>query len=74
MHEVDNASSSEVTDLQSRILSLQALVCELLGKNERLRFVVRSGNSSSSEASARSAGAYRISLMPENKSAGGKGL
>jgi hypothetical protein len=51
MHEPDIASSSEVTDLESRILSLQALVCELLGKNERLRVAVRSGNSSSSEAS-----------------------
>ena len=52
MHEADNASGSEVTDLQSRILNLQALVCELLGKNERLRFTVRSGNSSNSENSA----------------------
>jgi hypothetical protein len=52
MHQADIASSSEVTDLQSRILNLQALVCELLGKNERLRVAVRSSNSSSSEASA----------------------
>ena len=51
MHEADIASSSEVTDLQSRILNLQSLVCELLGKNERLRVAVRSSNSSISEAS-----------------------
>lgn len=51
MHEADIASSSEVNDLQSRILNLQALVCELLGKNERLRVAVRSSNSSISEAS-----------------------
>lgn len=52
MHEADNASGSEVTDLQSRILNLQALVCELLGKNEGLRYAARSGNRSTSEASA----------------------
>ena len=51
MHEADIASSGEVTDLQARILNLQALVCELLGKNERLRVALRSSNSSSSESS-----------------------
>jgi hypothetical protein len=51
MHEPNIASRSEVTDLELQILSLQALVCELLGKNERLRVAARSSNSSSSEAS-----------------------
>jgi hypothetical protein len=37
MHDADNASSGEVTVLKSRVLILEALVCELLTKNERLR-------------------------------------
>jgi hypothetical protein len=52
MHEASNAFSSEMTDLQSRILNLQALVCELLGKNEQLRFAVRTGSNLSSESYA----------------------
>lgn len=37
MQKVETTSSNEVVSLQSRILSLELLVCELLTKNERLR-------------------------------------
>ena len=54
MHEADIAVTSETTDLQMRILNLQLLVCELLGKNERLRVAARTNSSFSSESSIRS--------------------
>jgi hypothetical protein len=50
MYEVEISYGSEVTILQSRILTLEVLVCELLVKNERLRTAVRSENGLGSEA------------------------
>ena len=50
MYEVEIAYGGEVTILQSRIFSLECLVCELLVKNERLRTAVRSESGLGSEA------------------------
>ncbi len=40
MREHDLTASQDVPLLQTRILNLQALICELLEKNERLRLAI----------------------------------